>query len=238
MEDDIDPSDGIASRSPPKLSTNIDSLLVHLAPREDARRWAKNPRFLTFDDSEESKLDTLSSPGSEQCRCCAERAAIPAGHMCARHANILMTAEQLAAREESLHSYANPCVHVQELTCDGCRHVPLFPNRGVVSAFKIRRAALRTDDGQPLNCQHFVAVSYCWSSQGVDDTENGDDSDPYTVVEEDGSKRTMRAAKRTVDRAVAFARENGFRMIWIDQVVSCHLERRRFVSFLFLAERR
>jgi len=37
------------------------------------------------------------------------------------------------------------------------------------------------------------------------------------VVEEDGSVREMRASKHTIDRAVAFAAQNGYRMIWIDQ---------------------
>jgi hypothetical protein len=37
-------------------------------------------------------------------------------------------------------------------------------------------------------------------------------------VEEDGTSRDMRASNSTIDRVVDFARENGFRMIWIDQV--------------------
>ncbi|KAH8664370.1 heterokaryon incompatibility protein-domain-containing protein [Xylariales sp. PMI_506] len=227
MEDDIHPKGRIASHASARLSTEIDRLLKHLAPRHDAKRWARTPRFLTFDDGDESVPSSLSSAtgtgsspvsNSGQCRRCAEQVPLPSGHICAVHSNVHMTPEQLTAREESLKNYTSPCVHVKELTCDICRHIPLFPNTGEVSTFKIRRAALPTREGdEATSCQHFVAVSYCWSSQGSDNAEEEPDSKPYTVVEENGSKRAMRASKGTIDRAVAFARENGFRMIWIDQ---------------------
>ncbi|KZL86141.1 hypothetical protein CI238_09115, partial [Colletotrichum incanum] len=48
-------------------------------------------------------------------------------------------------------------------------------------------------------------------------TSDNPNDEPYEVVEEDGTVRKVRASRNTIDRVVAFARENGFRMIWIDQ---------------------
>jgi hypothetical protein len=112
----------------------------------------------------------------------------------------------------ALREYANPCVHVCELTCDYCKHIPLFPNQGAITTFKIRRI----DPKAWTRCRHFVAISYCWAAQTAGTEENP--KVPYKVVEEDGSVRDMRASSSTIDRVVEFARQNGFRMIWIDQV--------------------
>lgn len=114
-------------------------------------------------------------------------------------------------RELELYKFSDPCVHVRENWCQACGRIPQFPNQGTVTRFRIRRvhAAGSIDHRW---CTHFVAVSYCWSSESGD---NG--SEPYKVVEEDGSVRDIRAQNSTIDRVVAFARENGFRMIWIDQ---------------------
>ncbi|OCL15254.1 hypothetical protein AOQ84DRAFT_224322 [Glonium stellatum] len=65
-------------------------------------------------------------------------------------------------------------------------------------------------------CTHFIAVSYCWPSE-VAQTKGNSGEQPYLVLEEDLTVRPIRAPKDIIDRAVDFAVQNGFRMIWIDQ---------------------
>ncbi|KAF4991859.1 hypothetical protein FDECE_13886 [Fusarium decemcellulare] len=210
------------SQIPPKLhqslQQNVPEILSHRVVRSHATSWADNLRFLTFDDSDETSdattaLTTASdvkTPIHGQCQPCQARLPVPSGHFCGRH---IFNRSNVKDREAELHKYDNPCVHVREHTCEDCQHIPLFPNEGKVTKFRIRRVSRRTND-QASNCDHFIAVSYCWS----DDTNRGNANDPpYKVIEEDGSIRDMRVAKNTTDRIVAFARENGFRMIWIDQ---------------------
>ncbi|KAF3805198.1 hypothetical protein GCG54_00010475 [Colletotrichum gloeosporioides] len=213
MEDDI----RNANISNLKFSSQIDGILKHAGPRDNAKRWARNLRFLTFDNGADQHDAATSTPTRGQCRRCAERVPAPAGHMCAAHANIRPTPESLAAWELKLADFPDPCTHVEDLTCDGCQHVPLFPNTGTVSTFRIRRAVVTEEDAVFSECRHFVAVSYCWESQPSDDDGEAASLPPYTVIEEDGTKRAMRAPRATIDRVVRFARENGFRMIWIDQ---------------------
>ncbi|KAI0837772.1 heterokaryon incompatibility protein-domain-containing protein [Hypoxylon sp. FL0890] len=196
----------------------VAKILESSTIRHHASRWASNLRFLTFDDSCEDDFDsnctTLTTSQNEetplrgQCQPCARRVPIPSGHMCESHT---INRTRIPDRETELHKYADPCVHVREHSCDDCQHIPLFPNELKVTKFRIRRV-------YPLNvekaahCTDFVAVSYCWSSE-----KNDDKTIPYKVIEEDGRVRDSRASNATIDRVVAFARENGFRMIWIDQ---------------------
>ncbi|KAK2603282.1 hypothetical protein N8I77_009750 [Diaporthe amygdali] len=128
--------------------------------------------------------------------------------MCAGHR---VSEDAAKKREGELLKYSDPCVHVNENSCHFCQHIPLFPNRGKLTRFRIRRVFPPNFKGS-AHCDHFVAVSYCWSS------ENNTESEPYKVVEEDGTVRNVRAQNSTIDRVVAYARENGFRMIWIDQI--------------------
>ncbi|KAI8220721.1 hypothetical protein K4K54_008375, partial [Colletotrichum sp. SAR 10_86] len=214
MEDDIR---NATSTPNIKFSSQIDGILKHAGPRDNAKRWARNLRFLTFDTGTDHPDAATLTPTRGQCRRCAERVPAPAGHMCAVHANIRPTPESLTALEQKLAEFPDPCAHVEDLTCDGCRHVPLFPNTGEVSTFRIRRAAVTEEDALFSECRHFVAVSYCWESQPSDEDGEASSLPPYTVIEEDGTKRAMRAPRATIDRVVRFARENGFRMIWIDQ---------------------
>jgi hypothetical protein len=208
------------------LSSEIDQIMSHRVARVHAERWSHDLRFLTFDDTEihgnptelieshESKDDVEEVPRildsiTGQCQRCELRIPVPSGHRCESHSRLGSRDDK---REVALREYANPCVHVCELTCDYCKHIPLFPNQGTITTFKIRRI----DPKAWTRCRHFVAVSYCWAAQtaGTEGTPKA----PYKVVEEDGSVRDMRASSSTIDRVVEFARQNGFRMIWIDQV--------------------
>lgn len=214
------------------LSSEVDQILKYRVVRDHAVKWSRNLRFLTFDDSdvqsqkvafdgsEEIEEDIEEIPSGDagisgQCKRCELRTPVPSGHQCEAHVQFQFGTESYEkhnkTREQALREYSNPCVHVCELTCQSCQHIPLFPNEGAVSTFKIRRV-----DPNAWHCRHFVAVSYCWAAQPLE--TNNSSSLPYKVIEEDGSVRDMRASKTTIDRVVDFARENGFRMIWIDQV--------------------
>ncbi|KAJ0268027.1 hypothetical protein COL940_013786 [Colletotrichum noveboracense] len=204
MEDDIRNANIINL----KFSSQIDGILKHAGPRDNAKHWARNLRFLTFDTGTEHHDAATSTPTRGQCRRCAERVPAPAGHMCAAHANIRPTPESLTAWEQKLAGFPDPCVHVEDLTCDGCRHVPLFPNTAEVSTFRIRRAAVTEEDAMFPECRHFVAVSYCWESQPSNEDGEASSLPPYTVIEEDGTKRAMRAPRATVDRVECIDQTN------------------------------
>lgn len=225
----IDDTRGIASasngetntHSRPCLATNVKEILKSGVPRVQTARWANSLRFLTFDDGDDSKASMGASPITEhessqpialmgQCRPCEERLPLPSGHACSIKSTWSF-AQGIKDREAELAKYDNPCMHVLERSCEKCHSIPLFPNHEPVTRFRVRR--LNILDGENNNCVHFVAVSYCWSSD--DRTQLGE---PYKVTDEDGNVRGARAPNATIDRAVAFARENGFRMIWIDQV--------------------
>lgn len=229
---------GDKSHPPFCLSKNVDSILKHTVTRAHANRWARNLRLLTFDDSydnsqnrsEDAATDTISSDGvgicndteeaeehfriTGQCSPCEKRLPPPPGHICEQHMPDNFKKFSSEDREAELRKFTNPCVHVQEHTCDECRHIPLFPNQGKVTRFRIRRL-LPVGSDKLAECCHFVAVSYCWTSQG--DLDSRPDEEPYLVREENGTIRQIRAQRATIDRVVSFARENGFRMIWIDQ---------------------
>jgi hypothetical protein len=207
------------------LSSEIDEILKYEVVRAHAERWSHNLRFLTFDDSGLSRDgnelvkspkpdDDIEEIGSNpnpiigQCQRCELRTPVPSGHQCESHFRVKPDNK----RERALQEYANPCVHVCELSCAYCKHIPLFPNQGTVTTFKI----CRIDPKAWTRCRHFVAISYCWSAQKLE--SDGSPRTPYQVIEEDGKPRDMRASSSTIDRAVDFARQNGFRMIWIDQV--------------------
>jgi hypothetical protein len=212
------------------LCSEIGQILTHQIVRARAERWSHDLRFLTFDDNgarckeqglivpdeyDDAVEEIRPSPAPiiGQCQRCELRVPVPSGHQCGSHLGPHLDQR----REKALQEYANPCVHVCELTCNECRHIPLFPNHGPVTTFKMRRI----DPDAWTRCRHFVAVSYCWAAQtsGPDEVLKA----PYVVIEEDGKPRNMRASTATIDRAVDFARQNGFRMIWIDQVCSVSL---------------
>ena len=209
------------------FSPNIDDILKHQTHRTKAARWARNPRFLTF-GGDESSTDTEIPEGSNQtkrlhrgqCTRCELRVPPPAGHICATH--IPMKERDISAYEKEAREYSNPCIHVQDASCKECMDIPLFPNHGSTTQFRIRRLKPKGTKQCDLgNCKHFLAVSYCWSSSSAQKSRDlNSDDERYQVLEEDmKTVRPIRAPKDTIDRAVRFAAENGLRMIWIDQVI-------------------
>ncbi|KAI8677386.1 HET domain-containing protein [Fusarium sp. Ph1] len=198
-----------------KLRENVATIIGQRMTRVHTSSWADSLRFLTFDDGHdhEPQEANQNTPLFGQCQPCQERLPLPAGHVCEKHLSLTPTA-RIENREAELHKYADPCVHVREHSCNTCQHIPLFPNEGKATKFRIRRVN-KVGSNEHSRCDHFVAVSYCWSAATANRSDN--EEGPYKVVEEDGSVRDMRAAKSTIDRVVTFARENGFRLIWIDQ---------------------
>jgi hypothetical protein len=124
------------------------------------------------------------------------------------------------------------CIHVNARTCKDCHRVPLFPTDRPVKNFKAIRLESYESRGSvvaftssenpqtnPSSCDDFVAVSYCWPPPKLDNDGNPlHHSGQYTVKSEDGLIRQNRAPEEVLDRAVAFASQNGLRLIWIDQV--------------------
>ncbi|KAI1206855.1 heterokaryon incompatibility protein-domain-containing protein [Annulohypoxylon truncatum] len=202
------------------ISQDIPRILENSFVRKDARFWATSLRFLTYDDGDDS-LDAVTTsntvsnsredqkaPLHGQCLPCKNKVTIPPGHICGNH---MIMRGDIPNREAELHKHRDPCVHVRENSCNDCQNIPLFPNEGKVTKFRIRRV-YQPGNTQKYRCHHFVAVSYCWSNEPTAEGE-----EKYRVVDEDKKERYMRASNATIDRCVAFARENGFRMIWIDQ---------------------
>ena len=139
---------------------------------------------------------------------------------CATHAQLRK--REISEYEEQATEYDDPCIHVRDAACEECMHLPLFPNSGKATKVRIRRLKPKGIQQSKLGmCAHFVAVSYCWSSSNAEKLDVSDvDGEQYEVIEEDmKTVRATRAPKDTIDRAVSFAAQNGFRMIWIDQVL-------------------
>lgn len=210
------------------FSTNIDAILQHRFHRTSAARWATNLRFLTF-AGDEICTDTKVSEESDstkklhrgQCARCELRVPPAAGHVCVAHARGFRKPD-IKSYEKRAKEYTDPCIHVEDASCEECLQIPLFPNRGKVTKFRIRRLKPKGTKASDLGiCTHFVAVSYCWSNSSAQKSnEPGTNSEQYQVLEEDmKTVRPIRAPKDTIDRAVSFAAQNGFRMIWIDQVI-------------------
>jgi hypothetical protein len=118
------------------------------------------------------------------------------------------------------------CEHLLARSCRPCQFVPPFPSAGPVESFRvIRQSSLpkrKEDSDDPLEqCTHFVAVSYCWPHEDGRLAQRQDACQGrYTVRDVDSRGRPNRAPEWVLDRAVAFARERGFRLLWIDQVNS------------------
>jgi hypothetical protein len=209
------------------LSREVNQILNHQIVRAHAERWSHDLRFLTYDepgprhdevaprdtaeanDEIEQTCSNATNPITGPCDRFELDKSVLSGHHCESR---IPTEHMNKTREIALKDLGEPTSHACELTCGHCRHIPMFPNQGTIITFKIRRL----DPEAWLSCRHFVAISYCWAAQTQDDGTSP--MEPYKVVEEDGSVRNMRASSSTIDRAVEFARHNGFRMLWIDQV--------------------
>jgi hypothetical protein len=112
------------------------------------------------------------------------------------------------------------CIHVSARTCKDCESMPLWPNEEQVKNFKVVRLDNKEETGFEFSsCDHFIAVSYCWPPPKFDDDGNIiQHTGQYLVRDEGGRTRPNRAPEDVLDRAVAFAAQNGIRLIWIDQV--------------------
>ncbi|KAJ3577206.1 hypothetical protein NPX13_g3365 [Xylaria arbuscula] len=206
-----------------QISSSMEDIARHRTTRLP-KSWLQNLRFLTVDkeDDVDSDNDQLGPAGKKETgkakQSCARReldVAIPTTrHFC--YPRRWSSRSNLSEDSELRDTF---CAHVAAVTCAHCKNIPLFTNRSRTTRFRIHRAFPKIESPelskQSDPCRHFVAVSYCWDAQSSDQT--GAIEDPYTVVEEDGSVRNIRASKQTIDRAVAFAAQNGYRMIWIDQ---------------------
>ena len=200
------------------LSASIADILKAPVVREHATRWAEDLSFLTFDDGIDTAVADAAPPGETRifgrCQICESGEDILPGHHCDDHAGDKDKVFKKEHTEQEMWDSQEPdnsCAHVRARSCLNCCHIPLFPNGEEVTEFRVRR--LNYNNNVYRRCDHYVAVSYCWSSE-----QRTQDETPYQVTEENGAIRGARAPNSVLRRAVAFARENGLRLIWIDQV--------------------
>jgi hypothetical protein len=230
IDDTSDPN--VLDITSSELAKSIEEISNHKISRLAIRGWTRSLRFLTYDDNPDSSdtenVNATINP-RQLCGRCERGTSLPAGHQCFTH-----------LKEPALPIgkpvTVDACSHIARLTCNFCKDIPLFPSQGKVTRFRIRRVVQREDaptimrykspeetkwnpkDHNEFPCGHFVAVSYSWAAQNAGSSSPGNGQKPYKVMEEDGSVRDMRASTHTIDRIVAFAAENGYRMLWIDQV--------------------
>ncbi|RYP20899.1 hypothetical protein DL765_002549 [Monosporascus sp. GIB2] len=109
--------------------------------------------------------------------------------------------------------------------CRVCCTISDFPTKWKPRKFRLVKPqdiVPMVVDGEAVKqadiCRHYVAISYCWPEQQVD--ESGIPIEPprtYQIRDLDGTVRANRALDDILDRAVEFAISCGLRMIWIDQ---------------------
>lgn len=106
------------------------------------------------------------------------------------------------------------CPHVSARYCRACLYntaISPFPSsRKIRNLRLIRQSDFCSDEF--ASCSDFFAVSYS--------SKEGKGPFTYQVRDLDGGTRENRVPDRVLDRAVAFAQENGFRFFWIYQVSS------------------
>lgn len=110
--------------------------------------------------------------------------------------------------------------HGRRPTCRICPTVPAFPHDRKTRKFRIFKPAeeLTGVEGLVGWCTHYVAVSYCWPEQVLDEHGKTVPAVINSQVRDlDGSQRRARALDHVLDAAVDFANSCGLRMIWIDQ---------------------
>ncbi|KAH6715572.1 heterokaryon incompatibility protein-domain-containing protein [Leptodontidium sp. MPI-SDFR-AT-0119] len=242
------------------LSAEIVEISKYRTDRNDALQWARNLRFLAYDDSFD---DDTQKKRRQECAVChaafklnplEQRDVLDPTlfHVCDKpfHNNHRLTTKELqthpmrfscdicnsgiwagtrnhcgqclsgdfdlcdacvASGKHCLNPAHNlektpvfrfgECVHVNARSCGDCEKVPLFPNEAKFS-----------------NCDHFVAVSYCWPPLQYDTEGNAiQHKGRYSVKDLDGRVRPNRAPEDVITRAVEFAAQSGIRLIWIDQ---------------------
>lgn len=202
-----------------QFSASIDEILQHRFKRPSAARWARNLRFLTYAGNENDTdvqmpedVDSSKKQRLGHCTRCELRVPPPAGHICAIHAK--PSQRDIKAYERRTRDCSNPCIHVENASCEECIQIPLFPTRCRATKFRIRR--LKPKDTRPSRlgkCTLYLAVSYCWSS-AQRSGESSAGSEKYQVLKEDmRTVRPIRAPMDVIDRAVSFAAQNRIRMI-------------------------
>ncbi|KAJ4999045.1 hypothetical protein K4K48_004696 [Colletotrichum sp. SAR 10_66] len=195
MQNDI--GEGLGPLGPNDLE-QVKSLWRFQVSRAQAENWAfRDMRFLVFDDS---SLDYDSDDEDA---------------MMQRALRLSTHVEAEEQRPETLDYM--PQNYGENFECRICSGIPEFPTHRKARFFRLFRPAdilptlLQNRATSVDVCTHYVAVSYCWPAEEV---ENKGTS---VVRDLDGSVRPARALDDVLDRAVDFANSCGLRMIWIDQ---------------------
>jgi len=187
--------------------------------RNDAYTWSKNLKLLALDDHDGpvAELPTHHPRSRDRPSWLCDRCGT--GDSSERHHCVVCNngnydlcslCRELGCLDSSHTLYPVEPTFSHARSCASCIALPPFQQR--TNSFRIvQQSSLPASPSG--ECTHFVAVSYCWPQQ-IEDQSQG----RYTVRDINGTVRPNRAPEKILDRAVAFAREAGFRFIWIDQV--------------------
>lgn len=109
-----------------------------------------------------------------------------------------------------------PVVHLANSDCR-CNKYSAFPGKADLPRDPQTQRPLLTltSSGELADCDHFVAVSYCWRQPEQVQTKNWDASG--YCIQTSGGIRQNRAPANVLDRVIAYATLRGFKAIWIDQ---------------------
>ena len=75
-----------------------------------------------------------------------------------------------------------------------------------------------TSPGALAGCKHFVAISYCWQQlEAMDGSSVNPQAPSRYMIHTPSGIRNCRAPATLIHRAIRYAANNDFRLIWIDQ---------------------
>jgi hypothetical protein len=159
--------------------------------REDTPVWAKNLQFLTACPSG----DTPLKPGKGAC-----------SHKSSTTHDHLDSEDFLP---EALARDGGAAKHGEaEQSC----HCASYPGFDIVCTSSGSRMPLRlTSLGEMPGCPRYLAVSYRWPQDKASEEEH------YEIVLPSNQRRKSNVPAWLLDRIIAYAASQGFKLIWIDQ---------------------
>jgi hypothetical protein len=191
MDYDLDKSFRKLYKGGRRFKQNLLEAVSTQYDREDRPAWAENLQFLTACPSE----DTPLKPGKGAC------------------SHKLSTTHDHLDREdflpEALAKDVGAAEHgVAEQSC----HCASYRGFDVASTRSSRRIPLRlTSLGEMPGCPHYLAVSYRWPQDKASEEEL------YEIVLPSSQRRKSNVPAWLLDRIIAYAASQGFKLIWIDQ---------------------
>jgi hypothetical protein len=191
MDDDLDKSFYKLYKRGGQIKQNLLEAVSTQYDREDTPVWAENLQFLTACPSEETSL----KPGKGAC---SHKSSTTHDHL--HREDFLPNA---LAKDGSAAEHG-----VAEQSC----HCASYHGFDIASTRSGRRTPLRlTSLGEVPACPHYLAVSYRWPQDKPSEEEC------YEIVLPSNQRRKSNVPAWLLDRVIAYAASQGFKLIWIDQ---------------------